>query len=71
MSMTAFSGDAGYDAAQLRDEVDQLAGLDVTWMPVEVVATTRAQWRVKVDQLASDLGLASGMRRRDAPEALT
>lgn len=56
MSLTAFAGSGRYDPIQLRDEVEELDRLGVTWMPVELAATTRVEWQRNVEQLAFDLG---------------
>ncbi len=54
ISLTMF-GSGGYDVTALRDEIDALERLGVTWMPVEFHATNRAEWREIVEQFAHDV----------------
>ncbi len=53
MSLTMFGSEA--DRGRLRDEIAALGELGVTQVPVEVPASTRANWLARAERLASDL----------------
>ncbi len=59
---TTVPGSRGHDAGALRDDVDMLASLGVTWMTVGVPATTLAEWCTNADALADDLALVPMVR---------